>query len=569
MKNFPILLLCLLAAMLSAQQPKKKGKYTEKYDNGHVKVKGRFKNYKREGTWVWYGKWSKDTIGAVTYSAGVPDGRYYSYSGGIECRGNYRNGNKTGIWNYRCLPQSDSTCVYTSTDSNTFEYTVVSRKGRTFTQKGKVIGGMREGLYEASAGNFEKTGREEKTLEGNYINNHKNGLWLQYGKNGKLQRQIMYSYDTLKSSRRFIYSDTVLLSESDSILTEWPRKYKTRKTTFYYNGHKKREEIFNGWKRDSVWTNWYESGKIQNVRTFVNGEPDGKEEEWFSNGTKRLEANYINGKRNGLYVWRNTDGSLRDSGIYVERKKDGPWIETEGYRNKEKMVYCNYKDGKRNGKFTGYFTHTSSGESAPEKSRRKQEEGFYKNGRLNGKYSAWYITGKKKEESNYVDGELRGRCTLYDERGKVISSRVYQEQELPPVQGAITQVGDKAAEGPDVVIPQEASVEGRDYYDEFSVDQPAEFPGGMLELYKFLQTKIQYPQIEKEAGIQGTVYIRFLINTDGKIERLEVMKGISGGKALEREAMRVMKTMPDWKPALLKGKAVRQRFMLPVKFQLN
>jgi TonB family protein len=281
-----------------------------------------------------------------------------------------------------------------------------------------------------------------------------------------------------------------------------------------------------------------------------------------------MEMNYVKGKRNGLYLWRSSDGSLRDSGMYVDGKKDGSWKEMEGYRKSERMIHCNYKDGKKDGKFTSYFVSSSSGERITEGTKKKKEEGSYSRGRLNGKYTEWYSSGKKKEESNYADGELRGKRTLYDESGKVILSKVYTADPPPPTREVImTQVGDKDV-GPDVIV--EAPVqEIRDYYDQFSVEKTAEFPGGMEELYKFLGKNIKYPQIEKEMNISGKVYVQFIITDLGKIEKVEVIKGIPGGKGLENEALRVLKMMPDWKPALIKGKPVKQIFRLPVNFQLN
>jgi TonB family protein len=95
------------------------------------------------------------------------------------------------------------------------------------------------------------------------------------------------------------------------------------------------------------------------------------------------------------------------------------------------------------------------------------------------------------------------------------------------------------------------------------------YPGGIPALYSFIQNNLHYPQAEKEAGIQGTVYVRFTVEKDGSITDPRVVKGIPGGKALEDEALNLVKLMPKWTPGLQGGKPVRVYFNLPVKFQLK
>jgi protein TonB len=102
-----------------------------------------------------------------------------------------------------------------------------------------------------------------------------------------------------------------------------------------------------------------------------------------------------------------------------------------------------------------------------------------------------------------------------------------------------------------------------------TVEQMPEFPGGVEELYKFLGNNIKYPQMEKEAGIQGTVYLRFYIDANGKPNDISVARGVKGGPNLEQEAVRVLKAMPSWKPGKQNGKAVNVWYSLPIKFTLR
>ena len=99
------------------------------------------------------------------------------------------------------------------------------------------------------------------------------------------------------------------------------------------------------------------------------------------------------------------------------------------------------------------------------------------------------------------------------------------------------------------------------------VEQNPEFPGGMGELYKFLGEKTKYPPIAKESGIQGRVFVNFVVERDGSISNVKVLRGIGGG--CDEEAIRVVKSMPKWKPGKQRGKAVRVSFNLPIKFTLQ
>ena len=99
------------------------------------------------------------------------------------------------------------------------------------------------------------------------------------------------------------------------------------------------------------------------------------------------------------------------------------------------------------------------------------------------------------------------------------------------------------------------------------VEQNAEFPGGDAACYEWLGKNIKYPAIAQEQGIQGRVIVRFVVNKDGSIVDVEVLR--SPDPSLSKEAERVVKAMPKWKPARQGNKNVRSRFNLPVNFRLT
>ena len=120
-----------------------------------------------------------------------------------------------------------------------------------------------------------------------------------------------------------------------------------------------------------------------------------------------------------------------------------------------------------------------------------------------------------------------------------------------------------------IAAPVEAPVEEEEEEVIFViVEQNAEFPGGQKALMKYLAENIKYPVIAQESGLQGRVICQFVVNKDGSIEDIQVVRS-AGDKSLDNEAVRVIKTMPKWNPGKQRGKAVRVRFTLPVVFKLQ
>lgn len=92
-----------------------------------------------------------------------------------------------------------------------------------------------------------------------------------------------------------------------------------------------------------------------------------------------------------------------------------------------------------------------------------------------------------------------------------------------------------------------------------------EFPGGEAEMLKYLRKNIKYPGLALSENITGTVYLSFIINTEGQVSQIKVLKGIGGG--CEEEAMRVVKSMPAWEPGRQNGNPVNVQLTLPVTFK--
>ncbi|MCE1155275.1 MAG: energy transducer TonB [Bacteroidales bacterium] len=99
------------------------------------------------------------------------------------------------------------------------------------------------------------------------------------------------------------------------------------------------------------------------------------------------------------------------------------------------------------------------------------------------------------------------------------------------------------------------------------VESMPSFPGGDPALFKYLNDNIKYPVIAQESGIQGRVICQFVVNRDGSIVDIEVVRSVD--KSLDAEAIRVIKNMPRWTPGKQRGKTVRVKYTLPVNFRLQ
>lgn len=99
------------------------------------------------------------------------------------------------------------------------------------------------------------------------------------------------------------------------------------------------------------------------------------------------------------------------------------------------------------------------------------------------------------------------------------------------------------------------------------VEMMPEFIGGTSELYKWLGNNLRYPTAAVNAGVEGKVFVKFIVEKDGTISKLEVLKGIGFG--CDEEALRTLQKMPKWNPGKQNGRAVRVYFTLPISFKLQ
>lgn len=142
------------------------------------------------------------------------------------------------------------------------------------------------------------------------------------------------------------------------------------------------------------------------------------------------------------------------------------------------------------------------------------------------------------------------------------------------VVGSITQAGESGAINNVPVVTNNGGggtgTEGADpniVHDQYGIDASPEFPGGMEAWAKFIRKNLNYPYAAQEAGVQGKVFISFVVERDGSITDVKVAKGIGFG--CDDEAMRVIKKSPRWKPGMQNKQFVRVRYNMPINYLLS
>ncbi|PZX47498.1 energy transducer TonB [Algoriphagus chordae] len=119
---------------------------------------------------------------------------------------------------------------------------------------------------------------------------------------------------------------------------------------------------------------------------------------------------------------------------------------------------------------------------------------------------------------------------------------------------------------PDVEISAPPVIETPDKINDF-VDVQAMFKGGMDAWYSYLNKNLKYPSQAKRMGVEGMVIVRFVVNTDGSIQDIELVRTIGGG--CDEVAREVIQNSPKWDPGRIGGRAVRSRMTMPIRFRLN
>jgi TonB family protein len=222
------------------------------------------------------------------------------------------------------------------------------------------------------------------------------------------------------------------------------------------------------------------------------------------------------------------------------------------------------------------------------------------NGEKFGQFKGFFRNGNIEIEGEFLKGRRTGKWEYYDEIGRKKAILSFEEDKLISTSGQFIKDMDSSLlfmdlkSIPKIGVSNPAEAESipygyfnlivsdfafnnisDDFINNLRIMEPvvgfpdveAEFTGGESAMQKWMQRNLVYPEMSMEMGEQGKVYLRFIVEKDGTISNVEVIKGVS--RDLDNEAKRVIRAMPEWKPGRSKGMTVRSSFTMPINFELN
>jgi periplasmic protein TonB len=168
---------------------------------------------------------------------------------------------------------------------------------------------------------------------------------------------------------------------------------------------------------------------------------------------------------------------------------------------------------------------------------------LYSKKKQNGRCTEWYQNGNIKSIIDYTDSLTNGERVTYWKNGKLKRKEILKMGNLQEGK-YYDSLGGEISYYPYLKMPT--------------------FPGGQTGLSKFLTRNLRYPYAALKKADEGIVYLSFIVDANGQIEDVRVMKGVS--KELDEEAVRVVRLMPNWEPAMEDGELVKVKFALPLRF---
>lgn len=175
-----------------------------------------------------------------------------------------------------------------------------------------------------------------------------------------------------------------------------------------------------------------------------------------------------------------------------------------------------------------------------------KSEGNYINNKAEGLHKRYNAEGSLWLEEEMSNGQNNGTLKTYFTSGAI--KRIEQYKNGKFIDGKCF-----ATSGSDTTF--------------YPYEEMPEFIGGETALYKFLEKNVKYPKAARKADVEGTVRVRFVVDTDGTVTDIKVKK--QGNKYLDEEAIRVVGLSPKWKPGKIEGKEVKVYYAIPIKFLLH
>lgn len=341
---------------------------------------------------------------------------------------------------------------------------------------------------------------------------------------GQVLGRLYYNHDWVLTTRdSSVYFRTGLLDTVHMCFAGEVRDYTK-------NGKLIMKGVYKGCKKEGKFTFYHANGRVASTGVFTNNIRTGNWEYFYPNGRTMQEVAFEGRPVKVIYFNDSLGASLMTEG-------NGRWFEEyeeAGYRG----IIVN--------------------------------EGKFKNYKRDGEWSCHLKGGRVLFVQQFKEGEfLQG--TVSQGSGTVEMSQPVENWLLPHYKFDATE-GFRHVRGlTKQDYPFVTKLPGNAFDEIYSVVEVSAEPiGGMQTFYNAIMREIQYPKDARKNGVQGRVFIEFVINADGTLSDFKVIKGIGGG--CDEEALRLMSEVAKkvkWKPGTQRGKNVRQRYTLPIVFKLG
>jgi len=216
-------------------------------------------------------------------------------------------------------------------------------------------------------------------------------------------------------------------------------------------------------------------------------------------------------------------------GTIIYKPVDDAFIPKQVYRPGELQI--------RNGRF---ILMNSKGE--------KMMDVTFVNDKIEGVSKRYFEGGQLADSALYKDGILNGRSIYFHPNGQISSIEEYKEGFLQSAE-IFDENGRK-----------------NNFSNDPTID--AEYPNGLDSMNAFLARNIEYPEIARDLGLEGKCILQFMVDFDGTVKDLRILRGVPDCFECDKEAMRVVKLMPKWKPGKVHNRVDKSYFYLPVSFTL-
>lgn len=566
---FPRLFLIFLFAgfcsTMAAQT--RNGLVITKDENGVIREKGQVIRERRQGEWNFYdaqGKLEQQT----NYEGGKKNGlELHFYKGDTISLGHYKNDVQVGEWkkwdeNFRLIQiqhyddegYTTGTNFKWESDGSLKEYSVITPDRK----------------------------------ETNYEYNH-----------GKIAR--IAHYDQSRLDGKMIVYNSNIKSTADSIreINNYKQGRQHGEHIEYTNGKIVHKENFcEGYLCGE--SSWYdEEGRITLSRTYnATGKINGVEKQ-YENGKLIAENNYVNGVRNGKQALFDASGVLTMESYFTMERLDSSfkYYTNASHSLQEKIMRAQES-------LSPFYFDTTYYETG----KLKITSAWKTIGTLDGPYTVYYADGKPQTLKTYTSNSTNGIYREWNSKGTLILQAVCRNDALADSIRAWkedgTEIDSKTDEFDYAVF--RAMQPGMSFYSKivdnpvmpedprhtdipppprteyFKADSSSTFESSAVYSFAevmpsfpndgfsaFLAKNIKYPVQEKEMGMQGTVYVSFIITSTGKVANVKAVKEVLGASGLTKESIRVIKMMPAWKPGMQNGKPVHIRMVQPIRFVLQ